>query len=218
MSWWSRRRDAERESILHEVLTLKPVETRLARFRPPGDRWLYLCDDWRRHELSWSDAEALDALSRSAEGQLVPVTRTLYLFDRRVYEGSRPLNADERLRAVSMIVPSPFLPIVQIEDESLIDRIRNITRQQEMWPARPRQLHEAEPELPSAERRVRRPIPGDVKLFVWQRDRGRCVYCGDNRNLEYDHIIPWADGGADTARNLQLLCQTCNRRKGRSVV
>ena len=61
----------------------------------------------------------------------------------------------------------------------------------------------------------RKPIPDDVKLlFVWQRDGGKCVTCGSNRNLEFDHIIPVVMGGFDTARNLQLLCEGCNRAKG----
>jgi 5-methylcytosine-specific restriction endonuclease McrA len=60
----------------------------------------------------------------------------------------------------------------------------------------------------------REPIPDDVKLFVWQRDRGCCVKCESNKNLEYDHIIPVSKGGSNTARNIQLLCQNCNRSKG----
>jgi hypothetical protein len=60
----------------------------------------------------------------------------------------------------------------------------------------------------------RQPIPDDVKMFVWQRDKGRCVKCGSNQNLEYDHIIPVSMGGSNTARNLQILCEFCNRSKG----
>lgn len=64
----------------------------------------------------------------------------------------------------------------------------------------------------------RKPIPDDVKMFVWQRDGGKCVRCGSNRNLEFDHIIPVVMGGANTARNLQLLCEGCNRAKSGSLV
>lgn len=38
------------------------------------------------------------------------------------------------------------------------------------------------------------PIPDEVKLFVWQRDQGRCVKCGEAANLEFDHVIPPHDG------------------------
>ena len=63
----------------------------------------------------------------------------------------------------------------------------------------------------------RPPIPDDVKIFVWQRDGGHCVKCGSHGNLEFDHIIPLAKGGSNTARNLQLLCEECNRRKSASI-
>jgi hypothetical protein len=64
---------------------------------------------------------------------------------------------------------------------------------------------------------VRVPIADEVKAFVWQRDGGRCVSCGGQERLEFDHIIPLALGGSNTARNLQLLCETCNREKGASI-
>ncbi|MBX3387541.1 MAG: HNH endonuclease [Phycisphaeraceae bacterium] len=52
---------------------------------------------------------------------------------------------------------------------------------------------------------------------MWRRDEGRCVRCGSNANLEFDHIIPIAMGGSSTARNLQLLCEPCNRSKGSNL-
>jgi 5-methylcytosine-specific restriction endonuclease McrA len=66
----------------------------------------------------------------------------------------------------------------------------------------------------SSSPRERQPIPDDVKMSVWQRDGGRCVKCGSQENLEFDHIIPVSKGGSNTARNLQLLCEKCNRAKG----
>ena len=60
-------------------------------------------------------------------------------------------------------------------------------------------------------------IPEDVRIFVWKRDGGRCVQCGSQEKLEFDHIIPVAKGGSNTARNIQLLCETCNRRKSDSI-
>jgi hypothetical protein len=60
----------------------------------------------------------------------------------------------------------------------------------------------------------REPIPRDVQNVVWQRDQGKCVRCGSNEKLEYDHIIPVCKRGSNTARNIQLLCESCNRSKG----
>jgi 5-methylcytosine-specific restriction endonuclease McrA len=49
------------------------------------------------------------------------------------------------------------------------------------------------------------------------RQLGLCVYCGaqlDN-NYHVDHIMPLYLGGSNWPANLQLLCQSCNLRKGR---
>lgn|GEM_PF-2861523 len=59
----------------------------------------------------------------------------------------------------------------------------------------------------------REPIPKAVQTEVWRRDEGKCTNCGSNENLEFDHIIPLARGGSNTARNIQLLCEKCNRAK-----
>lgn len=63
----------------------------------------------------------------------------------------------------------------------------------------------------------RQHISDEEQIFVWNRDRGRCVKCDSNENLEFDHIIPLSKGGSNTARNIQLLCQTCNRAKGDKI-
>jgi hypothetical protein len=63
----------------------------------------------------------------------------------------------------------------------------------------------------------REPIPDSVRLFVWQRDKGQCVKCGSRERLEFDHIIPVSADGSNTERNVQLLCETCNRSKGSTI-
>jgi hypothetical protein len=63
----------------------------------------------------------------------------------------------------------------------------------------------------------RLPIPEEIRNEVWRRDQGKCVRCGSVRNLEFDHIIPLSRGGSGTARNVQLLCEECNRAKGAQV-
>jgi hypothetical protein len=63
----------------------------------------------------------------------------------------------------------------------------------------------------------REPLPREVRLAVWQRDRGRCRDCGGGFDLQYDHVIPLALGGASGVDNLQLLCGDCNRAKGASL-
>jgi len=63
----------------------------------------------------------------------------------------------------------------------------------------------------------RPPIPSEARREVWRRDQGKCAQCGSRENLEYDHIIPLAKGGSNTARNIELLCETCNRSKSDSI-
>ena len=63
----------------------------------------------------------------------------------------------------------------------------------------------------------RAPIPAGVRREVWRRDDGRCVDCGSRERLEYDHIIPVSKGGSNTARNIELRCEPCNRKKGAQI-
>ena len=60
-------------------------------------------------------------------------------------------------------------------------------------------------------------VASDVKKEVWNRDGGKCVECGSREDLEYDHIIPVSKGGANTVRNVQLLCEKCNRSKSANI-
>lgn len=56
-------------------------------------------------------------------------------------------------------------------------------------------------------------IPTAIRREVWRRDEGKCAKCGSRKNLKYDHIIPVSRGGSNTARNIELLCEACNRAK-----
>ena len=62
-----------------------------------------------------------------------------------------------------------------------------------------------------------RRISQEVMDAVWNRDGGKCIQCGSNENLEFDHIIPHSRGGANTYRNIQLLCESCNRSKSDKI-
>ncbi len=57
-------------------------------------------------------------------------------------------------------------------------------------------------------------IPTSVKLEVWKRDKGRCIKCGSQDNLHFDHIIPYSKGGSSlVAENIQILCARHNLEK-----
>jgi hypothetical protein len=63
----------------------------------------------------------------------------------------------------------------------------------------------------------REPVAREVRRAVFERDGGKCVDCGSTFDLQYDHVIPVALGGATTHENLQLLCADCNRHKGANL-
>lgn len=48
---------------------------------------------------------------------------------------------------------------------------------------------------------------------IYKRDGHQCVYCGSNRNLTLDHVIPKSRGGKNDWTNLVTSCQKCNLKK-----
>lgn len=63
----------------------------------------------------------------------------------------------------------------------------------------------------------REKIPQDVLDSVWNRDGGKCVICGSQEKIEFDHILPFSKGGTNTYRNIQILCEKCNRAKSNKI-
>jgi hypothetical protein len=49
---------------------------------------------------------------------------------------------------------------------------------------------------------------------ILKRDGHRCVYCGHNRNLTIDHVIPKSRGGKNSWTNMVTCCSKCNSKKG----
>jgi hypothetical protein len=83
-------------------------------------------------------------------------------------------------------------------------------------PSPPPALISTEPPSP---RRTgpREAIPAAVRRAVWARDVGRCSWpldgggvCGSTRQLELDHVVPWARFGGRMQDNLRLVCRRHN--------
>lgn len=91
------------------------------------------------------------------------------------------------------VVPDPLLT------EAIINTVARMSKRQMLAPQTENQS---------------RHIPQDVKNSVWQRDSGKCVQCKATSYLEFDHVIPFSKGGANTINNVQLLCRQCNLKKG----
>lgn len=107
-------------------------------------------------------------------------------------------------------------PQLALDEETAIAVKHEVLRREKAFRRMKRDV-EAFERMESAATARRDRIPEAVRLFVWQRDGGKCVRCGGQERLEFDHIIPVADGGSSTERNVQLLCEACNRAKGRSI-
>lgn len=61
-------------------------------------------------------------------------------------------------------------------------------------------------------------IPSEIKREVWKRDEGKCVKCGENKNLHFDHDLPFSKGGTSlTAKNVRLLCMKHNLQKSGKI-
>lgn len=64
----------------------------------------------------------------------------------------------------------------------------------------------------------RRLIPSEVKKEVWKRDEGKCVICGETKNLHFDHDLPFSKGGTSfTVKNVRLLCMKHNLQKSDKI-
>ncbi len=56
-----------------------------------------------------------------------------------------------------------------------------------------------------------------MKTEAFERQKGKYPYCRKKftlNDMEGDHIDPWSVGGKTVPENCQMLCRTCNRRKG----
>jgi hypothetical protein len=64
----------------------------------------------------------------------------------------------------------------------------------------------------------RRVIPSWVKQVVYKRDKGRCVLCGAQDQLHFDHELPFSRGGTGlTPNNVRILCARHNLRKAARI-
>lgn len=121
-----------------------------------------------------------------------------------------PIDKTYLLREVLGYSEEEFLDLVDIKSKAI--------RKSKLQEVRRKIFQKAEElygNIPTDDSRAS--ISEDVKAFVWRRDKGQCVKCNSQEKLEFDHIIPHSKGGNDTERNIQLLCEKCNRSKSDKI-
>lgn len=56
------------------------------------------------------------------------------------------------------------------------------------------------------------------KYLVFEKDNYTCCFCGSKLQLTIDHIVPKSKGGTNAIENLQTLCNSCNNKKGDTLL
>jgi 5-methylcytosine-specific restriction endonuclease McrA len=144
------------------------------------------------------------------------------VFSRKWYVDAHERQATEPVKLHSFNVKSWwwFQKQVYVESEGLTSEdvaALALQRQRTKENTLRRAHAEHRGEQASRSERPREPIPEHVRAEVWRRDQGRCVDCGSREQLEFDHVVPWSEGGSNTARNIELRCESCNRAKGSDI-
>jgi hypothetical protein len=70
-----------------------------------------------------------------------------------------------------------------------------------------------------------RHVPAAIRQAVCERDGGRCAFTGPNgtrceaeTRLEFDHVVPLAQGGRTTVENVRLLCRRHNQHEAKRLL
>jgi 5-methylcytosine-specific restriction endonuclease McrA len=53
-------------------------------------------------------------------------------------------------------------------------------------------------------------IPKEVTIKVWERDRGRCLLCDNNRGIANAHFVRRSHGGKGIEQNIFTACHECH--------
>ena len=56
--------------------------------------------------------------------------------------------------------------------------------------------------------------PSFTRFNVFLRDKFSCQYCGDRKDLTFDHLLPKSRGGLTDWNNVVTACSSCNVKKG----
>jgi 5-methylcytosine-specific restriction endonuclease McrA len=109
-------------------------------------------------------------------------------------------------------------PMAEVLRKALNDLVEKRT------PREPRVVKKAQPEPTKRTGHSTRYIPRSVRAHVYKRDNSQCTFvstsghrCTETVGLQYDHIIPHAQGGPNKVENLRLACRAHNQLLGERV-
>ena len=60
--------------------------------------------------------------------------------------------------------------------------------------------------------------PNFTRFNVFLRDKFCCQYCGSNKELTFDHLLPRSKGGKTDWDNVVTACSSCNVKKRGSFI
>jgi len=176
-------------SHLDEEELIADVNKRIER----SQREVLELQDFIEGPLTWTESEKKPfRINRDIDLKLhgKPIEDNIYLYNNNFYYVKGPYSEQEK----ELLVMECF-----DRDRRKFERLTNrFEKQIETRNERPR-------------------IPESVRIDVWRRDQGKCAKCGSREKLEYDHIVPISKGGSNTTRNIELLCENCNRQKGSNI-
>ncbi len=196
-------------SLRSRSVSLAEQQARLAAHRTAEEEWKRAQEECKRSAAAYEKALHSDPTYRQVAADFVELQRR------------EPQEIPEF--PIFWMYRDKVVSLTSDEPETLRDKAGDILLVKHFILRRERSYEKVKREVEALENMeklegvVREPIPESVRLFVWQRDRGQCVKCGSRERLEFDHIIPVASGGSNTERNVQLLCEPCNRTKGATI-
>jgi len=116
-----------------------------------------------------------------------------------------------------------MLPITEFDEKKKKEQLKEQMKEEERAKLKEKRLRQEirkeliREEFSDLKIDNRSSIPEEIRHEIWRRDQGQCVKCGSKENLEFDHIIPISKGGSNTVRNIELLCENCNREKSDNI-
>ena len=220
------------EGNAHQVIesakgkTRKEVEALIAAMQPSAPRRdvIVKCGPVVMAKAQWPEPEATAPVpgggaadGAGARQQALDVVEAIDAERRRLHFDVGPDTAELLDRARQILRHKfPFASLEDIVKEALnvlLDH-KDLARRLDKGRDAPPDQAEAKTADPAS-----RDIPMWVRRAVYKRDDGRCAFvgdegraCGERSWLEFDHVIPFAQGGrSDDPGNVRLLCRAHNR-------